>query len=204
MGIGIALAVSLAVGSAQADAIYDWTWSGGDGVSAAGTFDVLNGYVQSVTGTVSGGGLGVIGSLSLITSSSPGLVSNPDPANPTPGSFVFADGNGDYFEGDTAFSSSSPWVDYYGLVLGVTGTGLGGPSGYGGPNYAFNIWSDGPGVWQASLGGNGGVPGQVDATNQYGTLTVSTVPLPAALPLLLSGLGGFGALAARRRKVGLA
>jgi hypothetical protein len=201
VGIGIAAVVSLFSGTvANADTIYDWSWSGGDGVSASGTLDVSNGFVQSVAGTIAGGGLGGSGSLSLITASSPGVISNPDPANSTPGSFVFQDGNGDNFEGDTAFSSSSPWVDFYGLVMAVSGSGLG-TTIRGGSNYAFNIWSDGPGVWQASLGGNGGTPEQVDATNQFGTLTVSAVPLPTALSLLLSGLGGFGALAARRRNI---
>jgi hypothetical protein len=199
IGIGIVVAASLVVGSlANADTIYDWTWSGGDGVSASGTFDVLNGFIQSATGTITGGGLGTTGSLSLITASSLGVISNPDPANPTPGSFVFQDGNGDNFEGDTAFSSSSPWVDFYGPVLAVSGTGLG-TGNHGESNYAFNLWADSPGVWQASLGGNGGAPGQVDAVNQYGTLVVTPVPLPAALPLVLSGLGGWGAFAARRR-----
>jgi hypothetical protein len=202
--LGLALAASLAFGSAaHADTFYDWNWIGGDGVSASGTFDVLNGYVQSATGTITGGGLGTTGTLSLITANSPGVISKPDSANPTPGSFVFQDGNGDNFEGDTAFSSSNPWVDYYGLVLAVSGAGLGTGTTRGESNYAFNIWSNAANNWQASLGGNGGAPGQVDATNQFGTLTVTAVPLPAALPLLLCGLGGFGFLAARRRQVSM-
>jgi hypothetical protein len=201
IGIGIATVVSLVVGSAaNADMVYDWSWSG-NGISASGTFDVLGGYIQSATGTIIGGGLGTTGSLSLITASSPGVVSNPDPSNPTPGSFVYQNGNGDDIEGDTAFSSSSPWVDLYGPVMAISGTGLGTGS-HGQSNYTFNIWTQ-SGAWYENLGGNGGTPGQVDANGGSGTLTVSAVPLPAALPLLLSGLGGLGALAARRRKVAL-
>ncbi len=165
IAILVAAAVSVC-SAAHADTIYNWSWSGGDGVAASGTFDVLNGYVQSATGTITGGGLGTTGSLSLITASSPGVISNPDPANSTPGSFVFQDGNGDNFEGDTAFSSSNPYVDYYGLVLAVSGTGLGTGS-HGESNYAFNIWSNAPGNWQASLGGNGGRTGRRDQPVRY-------------------------------------
>ncbi len=198
IGIGIAAAVAVVVGSAaNADTIYDWSWSG-NGISATGTFDVLNDFIQSATGTITGGGLGTTGSLSLITASSPGVVSNPDPANPTPGSFVYQNGNGDDIEGDTAFSNSSPWVDLYGPVLAISGTGLG-TGNHGQSNYTFNIWYQN-GVWNENLGGNGGTPEQVDANGGIGTLTVSPVPLPAALPMLLSGFGGLGAWAGRRRK----
>ena len=59
----------------------------------------------------------------------PGVISNPDPNNSTPGSLVFQTGGGDNFEGDTAFSSTFPYLDLYGLVLAVgTSTGGGGTS----------------------------------------------------------------------------
>lgn len=60
MGIGIATAVAAVIGSAaNADTIYDWSWSG-NGISATGTFDVLNDFIQSATGTITGGGLGTL------------------------------------------------------------------------------------------------------------------------------------------------
>ncbi|MGA2189358.1 MAG: VPLPA-CTERM sorting domain-containing protein [Steroidobacteraceae bacterium] len=178
---------------AAADTIYDWSWVGG-GINASGTVDVLNGYVQSATGTISGGGLPGSESLSLITAASPGVISNPDPANPAPGSFVFQTGGGDNFEGDTVWNANGP--DPYGLVLAV-GNSVNATTGAA--EYAFNPWINSDGSAQASLAGNGGSEGRIYTVNQSGTFLVSAVPLPAALPLLLSGVAGLAGLARRRR-----
>jgi hypothetical protein len=180
---------------AMADTVYDFTWSGGGGVTASGTFDVANGNVQSVTGSISGGGLPGADSLSLITAGALGT-SVPDPANSAPSSFTFETGSGAVFEGDTVFSSASPYLDVYGLVLKV-GSETGGSSG--GALYAFNIWGNSPGNWQASLAGAGGTEGSIYTVNEAGTLAVSPVPLPASAWLMLSGVTGLGVMVRRRR-----
>jgi len=187
----VALAGGPAV--ATADTIYDWSWTGG-GISASGTVDVLNGYVQSAAGTISGGGLPGTESLSLITAASAGVISNPDPANPVPGSFVFQTGGGDNYEGDTVWNPNGP--DPYGLVLAVGSTVN---AATGAAEYAFNPWINSDGSAQASLAGNGGTEGRIYTVNQNGTFLVSAVPLPPALPLLLSGAAGLGVLARRRK-----
>jgi len=182
---------------ARADSLYDFTWTGGGGVSASGTLDVSNGNVDSVTGTISGGGLPGAESLSLITAGDAGT-SVPDPSNPAPSSFTFETGGGDVFEGDTVFSTASPYVDVYGLVFAV-GSETGGSSG--GALYAFNVWGNAPGNWQASLAGADGIPAnRIYTVNQYGTFTISAVPAPSAAWSMLAGLVLFGGRVLRRRR----
>jgi hypothetical protein len=46
-----------------------------------------------------------------------------------------------------------------------------------------------------------GTPGHsVSGTLNFGSLTVATTPIPAALPLLVSALGGLGFVGWRRRE----
>ena len=168
---------------ASADSLYDFTGSGGGGVTASGTLDVSNGNVDSATGTISGGGLPGAESLSLISAGDPGT-SVPDPSNPAPSSFTFETGGGDVYEGDTGFSAASPYVDVYGLVFAV-GSETGGSGG--GALYGFNIWGNAPGNWQASLAGANGIEGRIYTVNEYGTFTVSTVPAPSAACAMLAG-----------------
>jgi hypothetical protein len=73
------------------------------------------------------------------------------------------------------------------------------------PHWAsLNIWYQG-GDWYWDFLGKGGPPqqGQIYNTAQSGMFTVTAVPVPTALPLLLSGIAGLGFMV-RGRKAGLA
>jgi len=167
---------------AAADTIYDWTWTTtGIGPSAFGTLDV-NGAGQAVSGsgTVTGGGLSGAEHFTLLTS-------GPNP-------YTIPSGAG--FNWDTTVNSSSPYLTSTGGLLFL------GPAP---ENAGFNPYSVTPTGWDAYLAGTGlpgagGYPGTVYS----GTFTLTAVPLPAALPLLLSGVAALGALGRRRKSAKLA
>ena len=79
----------------------------------------------------------------------------------------------------------------------------------GGNTVYFNLGgfaglSDSLSLAAANLSGVTGTIGSDDFGTPVNITSVSAVPLPAALPLLLSGVAGVGALIPRRRKVTLA
>jgi hypothetical protein len=180
-----AVCVCLAAGPtiSAADTIYDWTYTDGT-LSASGTLDVSGGQAISGTGTVNttNGALSGPESLTLVTESTPGV------NNLGGGGLSYRFGGGTDLIGDTTFNSSDPWVSSNGLVFLVGGSGDNG----------LNIWAN-------SLSPGGSYTGFLAGTANYeatsGTFTavLAPVPLPAALPLLLSGIGGLGAIVRRRR-----
>jgi hypothetical protein len=164
-----------------ADSIYDWTYSDGT-LFASGTLDVSGGQALSGTGTVSttNGALSGPESLTLVTESTPGV------NNLGAGNLSYRFGGGTDLIGDTVFNSSDPWVSAQGLVFSVGGPGSNG----------LNIWAN-----SSSPGGSytGFLAGTANYEGTTGTFSATLVPLPAALPMLLSAIGGVGAF--RRRKM---
>jgi len=166
-----------------ADTVYDWTYTDGT-LSASGTLDVSGGQAISGTGTVNttNGALSGPESLTLVTESTPGV------NNLGGGGLSYRFGGGTDLIGDTTFNSSDPWVSSNGLVFLVGGPGDNG----------LNIWAN-----SSSPGGSytGFLAGTANYEGTSGTFTavLAPVPLPAALPLLLSGIGGLGAMVRRRR-----
>jgi hypothetical protein len=171
---------------AAADSLYDWTYTDGS-VSATGTLDVSGGQALSGSGTITSSAyLGGAESLTLVTLSTVGV------NNLGGGNLSYRFGGGTDLIGDTIFNSGDPWVSANGLVFAVGGPGDNG----------FNVWANSStpgGSYTGFLAGNS----NYESTVGTFTATLAAVPLPAALPLLLSGLGGLGVLA-RRRKLALA
>ena len=157
-------------GLAAADSVYDWSFNGG-GISASGTVDVLNGFVRSATGTISGGGLPGSEALSLITAGESGT-SVPDPAHPVAGSFVFETAGGQVRRGHRV---ERQWTRS--LRPGVCRRYQQGASGAA--NYGFNPWVNTDGSAQGSLAGANGPEGRI-----YRSINTARLPSMPCLCLL--------------------
>jgi hypothetical protein len=132
--------------------------------------------------------------ITLVTASSTNINGGPY----ADGSFQWQDSDGTNIVADTAFSLTAPYVDTNGLLFAVGSPNSGGKYG------SFNFYDNGTGSVLGDFLGHGGNPGQgqVYNTSSDGTLVITSitaVPLPASAWLLISGLGGLGALSRRRR-----
>lgn len=161
------------------------------------TVDLTTNQALSGTGSINSNlfvqsdGVTPIGTqgMSLVTASSTNIR-----AVYADGSFLWTDSDGTNLQADTYFTPTTPYIDSYGLLFQV-----GAPTANG--HYAsFNFWYSGGSLYGEFLG-NGGPAGQGQVYNisNTGTFTVSAVPLPATVWMLLSGLAGLGALARQRK-----
>ena len=165
-----------------ADTIYDWTYADGT-LFASGTLDVSGGQAISGTGTVTttNGALSGPETLTLVTLSTTGV------NNLGSGNLSYRFGGGTDLIGDTTFNSGDPWVSGNGLVFMVGGAG----------NNGLNIWANSSGPGGSYTGFLAGTANYEGTTGSF-TVTVAPVPLPAGLPLLLSGIAGIGLMVRRR------
>ena len=174
---------------AAADTIYDWSWTSAN-LSVSGTIDVSAGQAVSGGGTITASNVTsdptayAVGTpLTLLTATTPGV------ASVSGTTFTGQFSGGDNLTGDTTVNAADPFLSGNGLVFSVG-------SYANGKGEGFNPWANGAGNYQAAFG--------YQASNVESgtfTLTVAPVPLPATLPLLLSGVVGLGAMVRRRKTV---
>jgi len=167
--------------------------NGTDTISALFTLDFSGGQAISGTGSVNSNLLVPNPeTLTLVTQSTAGVnILNPATNNGATLSYRF--GGGTDLIGDTVVNSSNPYFSSNGLVFMAAGPN----------NNGFNIWSSGGTIYAGFLAGNPNTGSGILYTQfNGGTLTATPVPLPAALPLLLSSFAGLGALV-RQRKLAL-
>lgn len=203
-----AVVLTLGASAARADVIesvsFSYTDPNAGNLTASGTLlvDTTTGQALSGSGIlnstlfVESDGVTPLGdqNITLVTASSTNIV-NPNPAG---GGFLWQDSDGTNIQADTAFSTTSPYVDSNGLLFAV---GVPTANGHYG---SFNFYFNDSGAVLGDFLGHGGPPahGQVWQGNTNGTLTINSVtpvPAPAAAWLLLAGLPGVIARARSRR-----
>jgi hypothetical protein len=189
---GFVALLFLGASPAKADT-YNFDFTSAFGYSVVGSFTTGNadgpGYdITSISGTI-------ISANPSASSSIQGLV----PGNATAPTYLTS-GDGSYFY-DNIFLPAAPYFTTTAGLLFKSNAG-----------FEYNIYTGGgccgslAGVTYLSTNDGGasfgfypGVPGLLTASDPP-TLTLSTVPLPATLPLFATGLGALGLLGWRRKR----
>ena len=198
---GAALLVFIASAMAAAAQTYNFTFTGNDGIDAAGTLNFLGGVVQS-------------GSINVVNVP---LEANPSMTTTAAGFFLTAGGDvrdldGDVVTYDTfANPLSNPVFDGTGVAFAS------GPAGSDGgtPVYdtIINIWGNSPGSYGMFIGEANPADLEPDGTlipgrdaqwvyvyDETGSMTFTSVPVPEPATLGLVSAGFLGLLVLRRRK----
>lgn len=178
VGLGMTSAASFAQ-AATYDVIFTGTDSLGT-VTANMILNVTGGNVVSGTGTITTGQSGTQGW---------GTASMTFLSSPTLATVYEFNGGTELFNDDNAFP-----IDGYGLAFNVGTPAKVGQYQTGG---GFGIWLVGGNTYQAGLFDF--VNGGHEWEEVNGTVNVSTVPLPAALPMMAAALVGLGAIGLRRK-----
>ena len=200
------MAVTLLITSQNASAanqIYNFTFTGNDGIDATGTLTI-----DTVAGLAESGSINVV-NVPLEAPPHTPLTTAAGSLLPASGPTDARNHDGDVITYDNvANTANDPVFDSaYGLGFGSGYYGMDG----GTPEYntLVNLWGNGPGsygmfIGEAQLNGNGNVIGDaqwVYVYNETGTLnlTPTTVPEPTTAALILGALTvGFAAIRRRR------
>jgi hypothetical protein len=173
--LGLALCSALPAKASTLDYAFKFTgtaFSGSGDIFVNSTKDSLGGYdILGITGSILGPTQGAITKLDT----------QPGTPNAT-GVFTDPATGKQWIYNDVLFTSGVPF-DYYGVLFSF------------GTNYIGNIYSIGTQLYLSVS-----KPGAFFDPGDSIGLTVSQTPLPAALPMFLTGLGGLWCVLRRRNK----
>jgi hypothetical protein len=174
--LGLALCAALPAKASTVDYAFKFTgtaFSGSGDILVSSTKDSLGGYdIAGITGSILGPTSGAITKLDtqLGTPNATGLFTDPVTGK-------------QWIYNDVLFTSGVPF-DYFGVLFS-----------FGKSNYIGNIYSIGTQLY-LSVSQPGAFVDPGDAIR----LTVSQTPLPATLPMFLTGIGGLWLVLRRRNK----